>query len=131
MRWSEVLRQAELAAGEDVLLHLGGAAADRVEHGVAVRRLRPALHRGVLGADPQLRARAAEIHRRVGEALGELGREQLVGARLRGRGRTALERLRDEPQAEAARHLRVGREPRDAGPYDGVVAQWLTVTLRR
>src|SRR4029079_19187989 len=85
-------------------------AADGVEHGVAVRRLRAALHRGVLGADAQLASGTGEVRRRVGELLGELRREQLVLAGLRGRSGATLRRLRDEAQAEHPGDLRLGRE---------------------
>ena len=41
--------QAQLAGGDDVLLHLGGAAADRVDDRVPVGRLGPPGHRRLLG----------------------------------------------------------------------------------
>src|ERR1035437_21866 len=66
-RRSEVLRQTEFAAGDDVLLNLRGAAADGVDHRVAIGRLGPALHRGILGPDPKLASRSGQVHRRVGQ----------------------------------------------------------------
>src|SRR5262245_8264771 len=60
---SEVLRQPELPSRDDVLLHFGGAASDRVEHRVAVGRFGAAVHRRVLGLDAELRAGTADVHR--------------------------------------------------------------------
>src|SRR5262249_53978000 len=128
---SKVLRQRELAARDDVLLSLGGAATDRVEDRVAVRRLRPAAHRRALALDAKLRARRADIHRRVGEPLRELGGEELVGRRLAGRRRAAAHRFRDEAEAENARHLGLGGEPRDLLADHRVVAERLPVALLR
>ena len=55
----EVLGEAQAAAGDDVLLHLRGAAANGVQHGVPVGRLGSPSHGGFLGADPKLGARTA------------------------------------------------------------------------
>src|SRR5438094_6803140 len=57
----EILREAQLAAGDYVLLDLRRAAADGVEHGVAVRRVSAPLHRGVLGVHPQHGTGAGDV----------------------------------------------------------------------
>ena len=89
---SEVLREAEPAAGDDVLLDLRRAAADRVDHGVAVRRLGPALHRrglrcaraaGVPGPPMSIDALASRRENSVANSLysdDSIGRRRRVRA---------------------------------------------------
>src|ERR1700722_6599855 len=93
---SEVLRESELAPGNDVLLYLRRAAPDGVDHGVAVRRLGAAGQRGFFGLDPQLRTGSRDVHGGVGQALGELGGEELVLGGLGRRRRAALGGFEDE-----------------------------------
>ena len=125
------------AAGDDVLLDLRRAAADRVDHGVAVRRLGPALHRRVFGAHPQLAARARRCpstrsaSRRENSVANSLYSDASIGRRRRARHLLALHRRRDDAQAEHARHLGVGDEPRDVAAHDRVVPQRLAVALAR
>src|SRR6516164_2326580 len=90
---SEVLRETELASSDDVLLYFGGAATDGVDHGVAVRRLRPAFHRSLGGLHSELASRPGDVHGRIGKPLGQLGGEQLVFRRPRRRRRTTFGRL--------------------------------------
>ena len=103
---SEVLRQAELAARDDVLLDLRGAAADRVDHGRSGRssRSRPAQRRVVRVA----RAAARRRRRRRAPRWRRAARARSRRACTPTPRRSAACRpswRRHEAQAEHARHL--------------------------
>src|SRR5512134_2599215 len=79
---SEVLGQPELAARDDVLLDLRGAASDGVDHRVAVGHLRAAAEGRLLGVDAELRPGPGDVEHRVGDALREARGKELVLGRL-------------------------------------------------
>ena len=94
----EVLRQAELAARDDVLLDLRGAAADRSRSPCAVGALEAARHRRVLCVDPQLPARPRMSRASLQTRWESCRREELV---LGGLGRWAACR-RSSPRTRSA-----------------------------
>src|SRR5512139_3926074 len=77
-RRSEVARQSELAAREDVLLDFRRAAADGLDHGRSVRALEAAVPRRLRSPTADLTGCAAKIEGLVADPLRELRRVQLV-----------------------------------------------------
>src|SRR5262245_55624419 len=69
---SEVFRQSELAARDDVLLDLRGAAAHGLDDGRAIGALEAAAHRRFVVAHPQLAGRPADVERLVRRPLRQL-----------------------------------------------------------
>src|SRR5262245_59457977 len=79
---SEVLRQAEMAPRDDVLLDLGGPAAHRFVDRRAIGALEPPGDGRVVLVHAQLTRDAADVERVAADPLRERGREELVLRRL-------------------------------------------------
>src|SRR4030095_4597433 len=105
----EVLGQAQVAPGDDVLLDLRRAAAHRLVHGGAIGALEATRDRRVVLVHAQLARGAADVERVAADALRERGGEQLVLRRLYGGRlgahppRRAHEARRERPRQRGVR----------------------------
>src|SRR5262247_1157882 len=88
-----------MAPRDDVLLDFGRAAAERIDHGRAVRALEAPAQRRVVLPFPELARRAHRVERLAAHALSELGGEELVLRCLYGR-RLAADLLRRAHEAD-------------------------------